>query len=121
MTVQRDHVDIVQSKEFDVVSSDIGLPDGSGYDVISEAKRKQPVKGVAILYPTRTKASGEAKKPASIFTSPKRWTSTRCAESSRNSAVSTADAKTEARLESVGVVYTFQHSQRAKRPEHTVK
>src|SRR5438874_4110923 len=79
MTVQRDHVDIVQSKEFDVVSSDIGLPDGSGYDVISEAKRKQPVKGVAILYPTRTKASGEAKEPASIFTSPKRWTSTRCA------------------------------------------
>ena len=28
--------------------SDIGLPDGSGYDVISQAKRKQPVKGVAL-------------------------------------------------------------------------
>ena len=41
-------MEIVQSKKFDVVLSDIGLPDGSGYDVISHAKRKQPVKGVAL-------------------------------------------------------------------------
>ena len=41
-------LEIVESKEFDVVLSDIGLPDGSGYDVISQAKRKQPVKGVAL-------------------------------------------------------------------------
>lgn len=41
-------MEIVQSKIFDVVLSDIGLPDGSGYDVISHAKRTQPVKGVAI-------------------------------------------------------------------------
>jgi CheY-like chemotaxis protein len=41
-------LEIVQSKEFDVVLCDIGLPDGSGYDVISQAKRKQPVKGVAL-------------------------------------------------------------------------
>ena len=41
-------MEIVQSKMFDVVLSDIGLPDGSGYDVISHAKRKQPVKGVAL-------------------------------------------------------------------------
>ena len=39
---------IMGSQEFDVVLSDIGLPDGSGYDVISQAKRKQPVKAVAI-------------------------------------------------------------------------
>ena len=39
---------IVESKEFDVVLSDIALPDGSGYDVIAQAKRKQPVKGVAL-------------------------------------------------------------------------
>ena len=38
----------VEAKEFDVVLSDIALPDGSGYDVISQAKRKQPVKGVAL-------------------------------------------------------------------------
>jgi PAS domain S-box-containing protein len=41
-------LEIMQSQKFDVVLSDIGLPDGSGYDVISEAKRKQPVKAVAI-------------------------------------------------------------------------
>src|SRR5438132_12163220 len=39
---------MVESKEFDVVLSDIGLPDGSGYEVIAQAKRKQPVKGVAL-------------------------------------------------------------------------
>ncbi len=41
-------LEIVDSKEFDVVLSDIGLPDGSGYEVISHAKRRQPVKGVAL-------------------------------------------------------------------------
>jgi CheY-like chemotaxis protein len=38
----------VQSQNFDVVLSDIGLPDGSGYDVISRAKQTQRVKGVAL-------------------------------------------------------------------------
>ncbi len=41
-------LEMVQSEKFDVVLSDIGLPDGSGYEVISQAKRKRPVKGVAI-------------------------------------------------------------------------
>jgi CheY-like chemotaxis protein len=41
-------LDIVDSKEFDVVLSDIGLPDGSGYEVISQAKRKQSVRGIAL-------------------------------------------------------------------------
>ena len=40
--------EIVNTKEFDVILSDIGLPDGSGYDVITHAKRKQPLKGVAL-------------------------------------------------------------------------
>jgi PAS domain S-box-containing protein len=39
---------IVQSQKFDVVLSDIGLPDGTGYEVISQVKRKQPIKAVAI-------------------------------------------------------------------------
>jgi len=41
-------LEIVESKEFDVVLSDIRLSDGSGYEVIAHAKRKQPVKGVAL-------------------------------------------------------------------------
>jgi PAS domain S-box-containing protein len=41
-------LEIVESQKFDVVLCDIGLPDGSGYDVVSEAKRKQPVKAVAL-------------------------------------------------------------------------
>jgi len=44
----RSALEIVESKEFDVVLSDIGLPDGSGHEVIAHAKRKQPVKGVAL-------------------------------------------------------------------------
>lgn len=39
---------MIDSKEFDVVLCDIALPDGTGYDVIAEAKRKRPVKAVAI-------------------------------------------------------------------------
>jgi CheY-like chemotaxis protein len=41
-------LEIVESKEFDIVLSDIRLSDGSGYEVIAHAKRKQPVKGVAL-------------------------------------------------------------------------
>jgi PAS domain S-box-containing protein len=41
-------LEIVRSQQFDVVLSDIGLPDGSGYEVITQAKRKQPIKAVAI-------------------------------------------------------------------------
>jgi DNA-binding response OmpR family regulator len=39
---------IMDSKEFDVVLSDIGLPDGSGYDLISEAKRRRSIKAIAL-------------------------------------------------------------------------
>jgi len=41
-------MNMIDSKDFDVVLCDIALPDGSGYDVIAEAKRKRPVKGVAL-------------------------------------------------------------------------
>lgn len=41
-------LEILRSKTLDVVLSDIGLPDGSGYDVISEAKRSQKVTGIAL-------------------------------------------------------------------------
>ena len=39
---------ILDSKEFDVVVCDIALPDGNGYDLITEAKQTRPVKAVAI-------------------------------------------------------------------------
>ena len=41
-------LNIIDSKEFDVVLCDIALADGTGYDVIAEAKRKRPVKAVAL-------------------------------------------------------------------------
>ena len=41
-------LNVINSKEFDVVLCDIALPDGNGYDVIAEAKRKRPLKAVAI-------------------------------------------------------------------------
>jgi hypothetical protein len=40
--------DILRSKTLDVVLSDIGLPDGSGYDVIMAAKKSQKVTGIAL-------------------------------------------------------------------------
>jgi len=42
------NLEFVDLHEFDVVLSDIGLPDGTGYEVISQAKRKHPVTGVAL-------------------------------------------------------------------------
>jgi CheY-like chemotaxis protein len=44
----RGALDMIEAKEFDVVLCDIALPDGNGYDVITEAKRKGAVKAVAI-------------------------------------------------------------------------
>ena len=39
---------MMASQRFDLVLCDIGLPDGTGYDVISKAKTKGPIKAVAI-------------------------------------------------------------------------
>ena len=41
-------LNMIDSKEFDVVLCDIALPDGNGYDVIAQAKRRRPVKAVAL-------------------------------------------------------------------------
>ena len=41
-------VEILKSKALDVVLSDIGLPDGTGYDVMTEAKRRQHLRGIAL-------------------------------------------------------------------------
>jgi PAS domain S-box-containing protein len=41
-------LEMMASRKFDVVLCDIGLPDGSGHEVVVEAKRKGPIKAVAI-------------------------------------------------------------------------
>lgn len=38
----------VKAKRFDAIVSDVGLPDGSGSDLIRQAKRRQEVAGVAL-------------------------------------------------------------------------
>ena len=44
----RSALEMINAKEFDVVLCDIALPDGNGYDVIAEAKRKGTAKAVAL-------------------------------------------------------------------------
>ena len=39
---------MIAAKKFDVLLTDIALPDGSGYEVASQAKEKQQVKSVAL-------------------------------------------------------------------------
>jgi len=39
---------LLASRKFDVILCDIGLPDGSGYAVVSQAKQEWPIKAVAI-------------------------------------------------------------------------
>lgn len=39
---------IIESTEFDVILSDIALPGGDGYDLVAKAKRRRPVKAVAL-------------------------------------------------------------------------
>ena len=60
-------LNMLESKEFDVVLCDIALPDGNGYDVIAQAKRRRSVKAVALTV---------ARKPVSISTLQNRWTFT---------------------------------------------
>ena len=47
-----DHVDaalkLLELKRFDAVVSDIGLPDRSGYELIALAKKRHPIKGIAL-------------------------------------------------------------------------
>ena len=45
---KRSALEMIAAKKFDVLLSDIALPDGTGYEVMSEAKRDQHIKGVAL-------------------------------------------------------------------------
>ncbi len=44
----RNALSIGQQQEFDILISDIGLPDGSGYDLISALQGLSPIKGIAL-------------------------------------------------------------------------
>lgn len=39
---------LVETERFDALISDIGLPDTSGYELVREAKRRQPMRGIAL-------------------------------------------------------------------------
>ncbi|MEP6709732.1 MAG: PAS domain S-box protein [Verrucomicrobiota bacterium] len=41
-------LNLLESGPFDALISDIGLPDGDGYDLVHEAKRRQPIRAVAL-------------------------------------------------------------------------
>ena len=41
-------LELMESDRFDALISDIGLPDTSGYELVREAKRRQPVQGIAL-------------------------------------------------------------------------
>ena len=38
----------LDKQRFDALISDIGLPDGDGYELVHEAKKRQPLKGIAL-------------------------------------------------------------------------
>jgi CheY-like chemotaxis protein len=63
------------SQRFDLVLCDIGLPDGSGYDVISKAKAKGPIKAVAITGFGTDEDIRRSKEAGFDFPSSSRWTS----------------------------------------------
>lgn len=44
----REAIEAAEHERFDVVLSDIGLPDGSGIDVMRNVSARQPIKGIAI-------------------------------------------------------------------------
>jgi two-component system CheB/CheR fusion protein len=39
---------VLDTDRFDALISDIGLPDSSGYELVREAKQRQPLKGIAL-------------------------------------------------------------------------
>jgi PAS domain S-box-containing protein len=47
-TSVKEALESFRANDFDTILCDIGLPDGTGYDVISEAKKTRAIKGIAL-------------------------------------------------------------------------
>lgn len=58
---------MIAAKKFDVLLSDIALPDGTGYDVLAQAKEKQHVKSVALTGLDRDEDIRQGKKAGFDF------------------------------------------------------
>ncbi len=43
-----DAVRCLDRERFDLLISDLGLPDGTGYDLMTQARQRQPLKGIAL-------------------------------------------------------------------------
>ena len=39
---------LLETGRFDALISDLGLPDSSGYELVRQAKQRQPLKGIAL-------------------------------------------------------------------------
>lgn len=44
---------LAAAQEFDVVVSDVGLPDASGYELMEEIRKRYPIKGIAVTGSSR--------------------------------------------------------------------
>jgi CheY-like chemotaxis protein len=44
----RSALDVAEHEDFDLLISDIGLPDGSGWELMSELRTRRPVRGIAL-------------------------------------------------------------------------
>ncbi len=41
-------VELLERQEFDLVVSDVGLPDGNGYELMKEVRKRRPIPGIAV-------------------------------------------------------------------------
>jgi CheY-like chemotaxis protein len=58
-------LEIFQSREFDLVICELGLPDGTGYDLLERMRQIKPVKGIALSGDGSRPDAGKSRRPAS--------------------------------------------------------
>jgi CheY-like chemotaxis protein len=67
-----------EPKGSDAPNCDIGLPDGSGYEVVSQAKRKWPIKAIALTGFSTDEDFRRSKEAGFDSHLVNRWTFTSC-------------------------------------------